>query len=308
MNMRAQLVQTVEGLLAADERLVLLLGDIGVYGFRRALERHPARVYNIGILEQATVGLAAGLAMTGLVPIVHTIAPFLVERCIEQLKDDFGYQKLGGNFVSVGASYDYASLGSTHHCPADVPLLANVPGFEIVVPGTPAEFDRLFRAGCTNGRPTYFRLSERRNPVDFPVAFGKAHVVRQGSAATVVAVGPALAPVLEAVEGLDAAVLYYTCIKPFDAETLKRHCSNGRILLCEPYYRGALVAEIQQSLAPRPLRIECVGVPHEFMEGYGRMEEHDARIGLTADGIRRQLLGLMEPLRERRRHALAGSR
>ena len=90
--MRKQFVQTVEGLLAEDERLVLLLGDIGVFGFRNSLRELPQRVYNIGILEQSTVSLSAGLSMTGLIPIVHTIAPFIVERCVEQLKDDFCYQ------------------------------------------------------------------------------------------------------------------------------------------------------------------------------------------------------------------------
>ena len=125
--MRKQFTSTTESILSTDERLVVLLGDIGVFGFRKSFEKFPKRICNIGILEQSTIGVAAGLAMTGFIPLVHTIAPFLVERSFEQLKDDFGYQKLGGNFVSVGASYDYAGLGCTHHCPADVAILKNIP-------------------------------------------------------------------------------------------------------------------------------------------------------------------------------------
>ena len=121
--MRKQFVQSVEKILGENSETVLLLGDIGVFGFRNAFRDYPSRVYNIGILEQATISLAGGLAKTGLIPIVHTIATFLVERCLEQLKIDFGYQQLGGNFISVGNSYDYASLGCTHHCPADIGLL-----------------------------------------------------------------------------------------------------------------------------------------------------------------------------------------
>ena len=120
MSMRKQFIETVEAIIKEDERAVLLLGDIGVFGFRKIFETHKERVFNIGILEQSTISMASGMAMTGLIPIVHTIAPFLVERGLEQLKIDFGYQKLGGNFVSVGASYDYAALGCTHHCPGDV--------------------------------------------------------------------------------------------------------------------------------------------------------------------------------------------
>jgi transketolase len=87
--MRKQFTKTIEEIVATDEKSVLLLGDIGVFGFRNSLEKYPARAYNIGILEQATISMAAGLAKTGLIPIVHTIAPFIVERAFEQLKDDF---------------------------------------------------------------------------------------------------------------------------------------------------------------------------------------------------------------------------
>ena len=133
--MRKQLVKTVESILESNKRSVLLLGDIGVFGFRKSIERYPNRAYNIGILEQTTIGLAAGLSKTNLIPIVHTIAPFLVERAYEQLKIDFGYQELNGNFISVGSSYDYASLGPTHHCPGDVSMLKNIPNMQIIVPG-----------------------------------------------------------------------------------------------------------------------------------------------------------------------------
>jgi len=289
MSMRKQFVQTVENLLAEDERLVLLLGDIGVFGFRNAFQSFSERVYNIGILEQATLSVAAGLAKTELIPIVHTIAPFLVERGLEQLKDDFCYQELGGNFVSVGASYDYAALGCTHHCPGDVGALKNLPGMEIVLPGTAQEFDQLFLQGYANGRPTYYRLSERENPVSFNVTFGKANVIQTGSQATVVAVGPALKPVLEAVKGLDVTVLYYVCVSPFDIETLKTHATSAKILLCEPYYQGGLVSEIIKAMWPSAVLLDVMGVPLAFLNHYGTAEEHDEAIGFTPSEIRARL-------------------
>ena len=118
--MRKQLVKSVSNLLVNDKNTILLLGDIGVFGFRDSFKEYPDRVYNIGILEQSTISLSSGLSSVGLIPIVHTIAPFLVERCLEQLKVDFGYQELNGNFISIGSSYDYSSLGGTHHCPGDI--------------------------------------------------------------------------------------------------------------------------------------------------------------------------------------------
>lgn len=293
MSMRKQLVETVEGVLARDEKSVVLLGDIGVFGFRNAFEKWPKRIYNIGILEQSMIGMSAGLAMSGFTPIVHTIAPFLVERAYEQLKDDFGYQALGGNFVSVGASYDYAALGCTHHCPGDVGILKQIPGMEIVVPGTASEFDRLFLQSYADGRPTYYRLSERENDVGYEVNFGKAHVVKKGTKAAIVAVGPMLKAVLSVVEDLDVTVLYYTTVAPFDSETLKENAESGKILLCEPYYSGALAYEIMDALTPNPIRLECIGLPRVFFSKYGKAEEHDAHWGVDESAIRNKILGML---------------
>jgi len=275
-----------------DERVVTLLGDIGVHSFADVFNAFPSRIYNIGIFEQATVGSAAGLSMAGMIPIVHTIAPFLIERCTEQLKDDFGYQKLGGNFVSVGASYDYAALGGTHHCPADVAILKHIPGMEIILPGTAEEFDTLFTQTYANSKPTYTRLSERLNDEGYSVQFGKAHVVQKGSRATVIAVGPALKPTLEACAELDVTILYYTTVAPFDTETLKAH-AHEQIILVEPYYRGGLIFDIMDTLAPQKIALESIGVPHEFLTHYGKAADHDVHIGMTNEAIRNRITTLL---------------
>jgi transketolase len=287
--MRKQFVKTVESLLEQNPKLVLLLGDIGVFGFRNAFDKLPQRVYNIGILEQASISLAAGLAMTGFIPIFHSIAPFVAERAFEQLKDDFGYQKLGGNFVSVGASYDYAALGGTHHCPGDVGVLLQIPGMEIAVPGTPEEFDVLFRQSYSNGNPTYFRLSEKSNTVSQKAEFGKATVIKTGKKATVIAVGPMLEAAAGACEGLDVSLLYYTTIAPFDEESLRQNSASRKILLCEPYYEGGLAAAVMKTLAKKPAVLDFVGVPRKFLTNYGKAGQHDESLGLTAKKIKEKI-------------------
>ena len=294
MSMRKQFVKTVEQLLESDERLVLLLGDIGVFGFRKALNQISERVFNIGILEAATVSLAAGLAKVDLIPIIHTIAPFLVERAFEQIKIDFGYQRLGGNFVSVGASYDYASLGCTHHCPGDVGVLQNIPGMEIVVPGTANEFDALFQQAYANTHPTYYRLSERENLSSQPVIFGQANVLKSGSLATVVAVGPTLEYILPVVDDIDVGVIYYTTIAPFDYSTLRENLADsGKILLVEPFYSGTLIREVTNAAYPKLVVVDSVGVPREFLTHYGQAREHDQVIGFTSESIRARLEALI---------------
>ena len=245
--MRKQFVRTITDLMKEDEDLFLLLGDIGVFGFQEVLKEYPLRASNLGICEQAMTSLASGLAMTGFVPVVHSIAPFLVERAYEQLKIDFGYQQLGGNFVSVGASFDYNKLGSTHHCPADVSILSQIPNMQIVVPGTAKEFDSLFKQSYDNQRPTYYRLSECVNDNSLDVTFGDVlPIYGTGSRFTVLAVGPALSYVERS--GLlydpNIKVLYCNTVKPFSAHDVGPYIESNKLLVVEPYYSSGITEKI----------------------------------------------------------------
>jgi transketolase len=294
--MRRQLPLTVEEVLKVDNKLVLLFGDVGTYGFRFAQAKFPDRVYNVGILEQSMMSMAAGLAMQGFIPVVHTISAFLVERAFEQIKNDFGYQGLGGNFIGTGVSYDMVSWGCTHQCPADVGVLKNIPGMEIVVPGTPAEFDSLFKQSYRDGRPTYFRMSFRSNAVSHDVVFGKALVVKTGARATVIAVGPMRERVEEACKDLDVTILYYTTVAPFDGDTLRENLQGGKLFVCEPYYSGACAVDIAAATGLRPVAVTYIGIPLEFPHHYGTLDELDAFFRLTADDIRTRMKSALRPL------------
>ncbi len=287
--MRQQMGQTVKELIESDERLVVVLAEISTGYFEGT--SHPERVINVGIMEQTMTSVAAGMALEGFIPVVHSITPFLVERPFEQIKDDFCYQGLGGKFISTGASYDYSTEGMTHHGPGDVQILRSLPGMQIVVPGTATEFERLFRETYANGSPTYYRLASTNNPVEYPVRFGKLEVVQRGSQATVIAVGPMLAATLEAVKDMDVTVLYCTTVAPFDAERLRAVCQGqtSKIVLVEPYYAGVLVPDICAAMGRIPVSIEAIGVPREVLWHYGTPEEHDEAIGLTKEGIRRRI-------------------
>ena len=288
VNMRAQFVRTMTDLMTENPKAILLLGDIGVHGFRHLLQNHADRAYNIGILEQATIGLAAGMAMNNLIPVFHTIAPFIVERAYEQLKVDFGYQNLNGSFVSVGASYDYAGLGCTHHCPADVGVLKLIPNMSIFCPGTAAEFDTLFKSGFIKSGPKYFRLSEVQNEQSQDVRLGQANVIQSGGAGIVIAVGPMLSNVIQACGGLDVSIVYYTSIVPFDSEVLRSIPNpTGRIVVCEPYYsEGGLAINVLKAFEGEKIVIKTIGIPTVFSTNYGTAKEHDAQHGLDTKSIR----------------------
>ncbi len=128
-----------------DERVVVLLGDIAVHAFRDVFAKYPNRIFNMGICEQSMVGAAAGMAMAGLIPIVHTISPFLVARAYEQIRDDFGFQNLVGTFVGVNVYDTNPNLGLTHSCPEDLDMMSGVPNMTAYAAESPEDLDELIK-------------------------------------------------------------------------------------------------------------------------------------------------------------------
>jgi len=294
-TMRGRMAKVVSDLIETDPDTALILADIGKAQFLDVLARFPERVVNVGIMEQTAVSVAAGFALEGFHPIVHSIAPFVVERPFEQIKDDFCYQGLGGTLISIGASYDYGTDGMTHQSPADVPILKTLPRMQICVPGTADEFEILLRQTYNNGAPTYIRTSVQYNDASRMVRFGKLHLEREGSDGVVIPVGPMLDRTLAAVEDMDLTVLYATTVVPFDGETLRQAVAqaSANVILTEPYYEGGLVYEVARALEAIPARIQAIGVPHRVLERYGPPERLDQEVGLTVDGIRTRIASFL---------------
>lgn len=292
MNMREMFVQTTNEIVDNDKRVALILGGISVASFSESIEKYPERCFDAGISEQADLSIAAGMAISGMIPIFHTIAPFMAERAYEQLKIDFGYQKLGGNFISNGSSIDYSSFGATHQCPAEISVLSQIPNMQILVPGTPDEFRSLYLSTYDNGCPTYIRLSRDVNSESSDVKLGEANVIKKGKGLTIIAVGPMLKMVLEAAEDYDVTVLYYTSIHPFDSKTLIENTDSGKVLVCEPYYEGALDYDITRTLK-REVLIDHCGMPHEFCKHYGTTKENYAEMGLSVENIKIKIKSLL---------------
>jgi transketolase len=291
MTMRDRFTAVTAAALDRDERLALVLADIGVRQFEATgvRHRHPRRVVNVGIREQLMIGVAAGLALEGFRPIVHSYAPFLVERPFEQLKLDFGHQGLGAVLAGTGGSYDAAAEGRTHQAPEDVAVLSTLPGWTIDVPGHPDEAEQALHEAFAGDGRVYVRLSDEANAAPLP---GDAlRTLRRGSdrAPVVVAVGPTLDAALAATADLDATVTYLSRVRPFDAAGLRAALRGTDVVLVEPYLAGTSAAEISAAFSDRPHRLLALGVRSGELRRYGHGAEHRAAHGLDAAGIRRSL-------------------
>lgn len=294
-KLRQEFADTMLEIGPQDPNLVVMVGDISHGILKPYASACPGRYYNIGICEPTIVNMAAGLSKVGLVPVVHTIAPFITERAYEQIKLDFGYQNLALNLVSVGGSFDYSQLGCSHHCYTDVSLLCHLKRSTVIMPGSPVEFNQLFKATYDNSGINYYRLSEFSHGFEFDRADIKVGVgirVREGSDVTIAVVGSQLKNAILATDqlkfsGISADVLYFHTIKPFDAELLRASVAKTRHLVS--------VEELSahDGLYNLCLRA-CVGINdvkasqlavEDFIHGYGTYEDLCAKAGLGSSDI-----------------------
>lgn len=295
-TMRDRFIATTSLLLDEDPRLAVVLAEISRDGFDQAERAHPDRVINVGIREQLLIGAGAGMALTGMRPIMHTFASFLVERPFEQVKLDLGHQGVGGVLVSAGASYDWPAGGFTHMSPGDVALLDTLDGWTVHVPGHPDEAEELLRHAVAGDDRVYVRLSLQSNRAGRPVGGGGFATVREGRSGVVIAVGPMLDNVLAATEGLDVTVLYATTVRPFDAAGLRRASGNTEgadVVIVEPYLAGTSTAPANDALAALPHRVLGLGVGRAELRRYGQMDEHLVAHGLDPRGLRERISGFV---------------
>lgn len=284
---RTQFARTATELLEEDLSTVLVYAEISARFFGAATRDHPDRVVNVGIREQLLVNVGAGLALTGLRPMVHTFGTFLVERAFEQIKLGFVHQGVGGVLVGGGGSFDAASAGRTHQAPGDVALMDTLPGVTIHAPGTATETDRILRRAVAADGLHYVRIVEQTNTESFHGA--GLHVVRRGAGATVIALGPVLDDVLAATADRDLTVLYAHTVRPFDTATFRQVLTTPDVVLVEPWLAGTSARVVSDALRDVPHRLLSLGTRRLELRHYGTPAQHQRAHGLDAAGIRRSV-------------------
>ena len=230
------------------------------------------------------VSVAAGLSLSGIIPFVHTIAPFIAERAFEQIKIDFGYHKINGNFLSVGGTNDYAALGATHHCPGDVGLMLTIPEMEVFIPGSSQEVDDLIKSNYGYNNPKYFRLSEYEN--DFEAKNGTT--VKTGDDAVIFVYGPMLKDVLLATENMTVTVVYLNTIDGIIGSIIRDNF-NKKIIICEPFYKGTTNFLFTENLTDKYYRIFNIGYERKFIYNYGNKKQQDDILGLNIRDIKSKI-------------------
>ena len=293
MNLRLEFAESINKISLKDKKLSVVVGDISHGILKNFRKNSPKNYFNIGICEPSMISFGAGLSKAGLTPVMHTIAPFLIERCVEQIKIDFSYNNLNGNFVSVGSSFDYSKLGCTHHSYSDFAIIKNIPNTQIFYPSGKNEFYKLFLESYNKNKINYFRLpSEMHSEIidEKKINAGKAIKIVDGNKLTICCFGPHLSELKEIVmmfkkKKIDIDLLYYPTIKPFDSKSLiKSLKKTKKIFVVEEHcLNGGGTGSVQDVILKNSLFVKSyfLNLENLFVKNYGEHEDLKKELGFS---------------------------
>ncbi|MEW6368790.1 MAG: transketolase C-terminal domain-containing protein [Acidobacteriota bacterium] len=302
--MRNAFAEEIARLAAEDSRVVVLSGDIGNRLFRGFKSVAGGRFLNCGVAEANMMGVAAGMALSGLRPFVYTIAPFATTRCLEQIRIDVCYHRAPVTIVGTGSGLSYAELGPTHHSCEDLAILRALPDMTVVAPGDAIELRCAVRAALRHDGPIYIRIGKKGEPdvhrTEPELRFGKAIRIREGRDACILSTGTMLpvavgAAELLAAEGLSVGVESFHTIKPLDEERLEGLGRTCRLLVTlEEHSRiGGLGGAVSEWLAGAGREVEAklviCGVDDAFMLEIGTQDYARRKFGLTPEAVAAKL-------------------
>jgi transketolase len=276
--MRNAFADEVTQMAKADPRVVLLSGDIGNRLFDKLRAQSLNQFLNCGVAEQNMMGVAAGMGLSGLRPIVYTITPFTTLRCLEQIKVDVAYHESPVIIVGTGSGLSYASLGPTHHSLEDFAIFRAIPNLQVLAPWDAPSLRACLRMALLSGKPTYIRIG-KKGEADLcegqaVPAIGDGLALQTGKQICILAVGTVAQEAVAAArilnqQGIATEVVLTHTVKPcptvlFDGLLSRFEC----FVTVEEHARiGGFGETFLSHLALKSLqkRVICLGTGDSFM-------------------------------------------
>ncbi|WP_157318514.1 transketolase C-terminal domain-containing protein [Paenibacillus anseongense] len=280
-----------------DNRIMIITPDLGFSVLEPFGKKFPNRLINAGIAEQNAIGIASGLALSGMVVYVYSIIPFVTMRCYEQIRVDVAYLNANVRLVGVGAGLSYGPAGATHHALEDISLMRSLPNMTVCCPGDPIEVRDLVRSSFTHEGPMYIRLGKNGETCihdeNQHIELGQAVTVRDygDSEAVLITTSNTFHLALEWVdqwkneEGINVMLVSMPTIKPFDNKkiielidlsipifTLEEHTVIGGL--------GTTVAEVIAEYG-KPVQFKRIGIPDVFTHVVGDQHYLRKELGIV---------------------------
>lgn len=268
-----------------NERVCLVVGDLGYHVVEPFAEEFPDRFINAGIAEQNMAGMAAGLAMTGYNVYIYSIGNFPTLRCLEQIRNDVAYHKANVKVVSVGAGYAYGSLGATHQATEDIGALRTIPNMVVCTPGDPVEARAIATLSANYEGPMYIRLGKAGETIahteeklDLQIGDIVPVMQKDGNKKAVIACGNILASAKKQIESEQLPYDLYSVpfVKPLNKECLQDIAARypDGLITIEEHQRScgmgsAIVEQLNDMFAAGEIAnypmVQRIAIPDEFV-------------------------------------------
>lgn len=298
---------TLLPLLDRHPALMCLDSDTGLFSAEHAAAAGD-QYLNLGIAEHALMGVAAGMAASGRVPFVNTMAAFAASRALEAIKIDIAYNWLPVRIMATHGGLAAGHLGPTHQALEDLAVLRVLPGMTVVVPADADATEAVVEQSLSLPGPLYVRLGRKPSPplpAAPPPVIGQAQILREGGEVVLACCGPypvlaclAAAEILSGY-GIETTVLNLHTLRPFDAERLVAAARPASLVVTleEHWCSGGLGGAVAETLAEAaPTRVLRLGMPDQFVDAVGSQEDLVTHYDLTADRVVRAVRTTIDPV------------
>jgi transketolase len=302
--MRVDFVKAVDTVLEADSQSMFITGDLGYAALEGIRAKHTRRFLNAGVAEQNMIGVAAGMALTGLRPWVYSIAPFATYRCLEQIRNDVCLHRLPVRIAGNGGGYTYGIMGSTHHALEDLAALRPLPNMQLFFPCSNDHVAGAVKLMATLAGPSYIRLAisayntDRpplsENPETLTRFYAKKRDARAPSV-TIVGVGHGVQIALRALasHGLDAANADVFGVARFpwrlesDAALMQSAIESRNVIVVEEHYKDGGMGESLEAALPQMKGFITLAAAYSPDQRYGSPAFHLKQCDLTPEALMR---------------------
>jgi transketolase len=284
--MRTTFINTLTKLAEKDQRIFLVIADLGFSVVEEFEKKFQDRFINTGIAEANAVSIAAGLALSGKIPYVYSIAPFVTMRAFEQVRVDCAYMETNVRLVGVGGGVSYGPAGATHHAIEDLAIMRALPNMTVLAPGDPWEAERLVEQSVDVAGPVYIRLGKNKEPVVSNIAahcrIGQANIYCEGTDLSILTTGnmfetgTQVVRILSEKYGLNASLANLHTVKPLDRDYLYQRISIGNpvVTIEEHNIIGGLGSAVAEVIAESGVGVafKRFAIPDEYSHYVGSQE------------------------------------
>ena len=304
--MRSLFNKTLLKIAEKDDRIYMILADIGYGEIEGFAERFPDRFFNVGVAEQNMTGVACGVAMEGNIAITYSIANFPTLRCLEQIRNDVCYHNANVKIVIIGGGLAYGALGVSHQATEDLAIMRSLPDMVVLAPADFAEAKAATYAMIEHEGPVYYRCGYKKESalhagkIDFQI--GQAIQACEGRDATLIGTGTVTYRAFQAAqllgqEGIQVRVLSMHTVKPIDEQAIvKAARETGAIVTVEEHnILGGMGGAVAEVLAEAGIGVPFrrIGLPDTYVHIVGSHDWLLDYYGFCPEAIAQTVKGVL---------------